>query len=426
MAIPTDRGTVLAPPAPAAEPARFGSRWWQGMRGATLPSDRRTFVSLALQSIVNAFVYSTYLARLPDIRDQTGISISTLGAVMTIGNLAGFAGSFFATSAVRRLGSKWMMIIGGVLYVFALPVIGSSSSAAVLVTAVIGMMLMNVFVDVAVAMQSTQFSAQRGRTVMGRMSGLYSLGTVGGGLAASSIAAAGFDVSMHLLVLAVLLAAALVFVGPGLLPVDEHPEGTPEPTERSGSRLRLRPRLRLGRAVLVLGLASALAVPLDIVPGEWATFRMHDDLGTGTAAAAAAYFAFAVGMAAGRLGADWAAVTIGRARLAGLGPVVSAGGLVVAATVPDRATAFAGFLVAGLGVAAISPLLTEAAGRVPGGAGFRALFVGNRLAGLLTPVAVGSLAGTSTLSVGAAMVTVVLPVAAVLVFLAVRAVRHTP
>jgi len=398
------------------EPAGFGTRWWQGLRGVTMPSDRRTFVSLALQSIVNAFVYSTYLARLPDIRDQTGISISTLGVVMTVGNLAGFAGSIVAPSAVRRLGSKWTMICGGTLYVFALPVIGSSRSAAVLVTAVIGMMLMNVLVDVGVAMQSTQFSAQRGRTVMGRMSGLYSLGTVGGGLAASSIAAAGFDVSVHLVVLAAVLAGALIFVGPGLLPVDDQPR-------RPGNAERPVSRWRPNRFVLVLGLASALAVPLDIVPGEWATFRMHDDLGTGTGAAAAAYFAFAAGMAAGRLGADWAAVHIGRTTVARLGPVVSASGLVVAATVPSRGTAFAGFLVAGLGIAAISPLLTEAAGRVPDGAGFRALFVGNRLAGLLTPVMVGSLAGTAGLSVGAAMVTVVLPVAAVLVVLAVLAVR---
>jgi hypothetical protein len=285
----------------------------------------------------------------------------------------------------------------------------------VLVTAVIGMMLMNVLVDVGVAMQSTQFSAQRGQTVMGRMSGLYSLGTVGGGLAASSIAAAGFDVSVHLVVLAVLLATALVFVGPGLLPVDE----LPEQASSASPSLRWRP----GRAVIVLGLASALAVPLDIVPGEWATFRMHDDLGTGAAAAAAAYFMFAAGMATGRLGADWAAVHIGRTTLARFGPVVSAAGLVVAATVPSRTTAFAGFLAAGLGIAAVSPLLTEAAGRVAGGAGFRALFVGNRLAGLLTPVAVGSLAGTAQLSVGVAMVSVVLPVTALLVVLAVMAVR---
>jgi MFS family permease len=388
------------------------------MRGTTMPSDSRTFISLALQAVVNAFVYSTYLARLPDIRDQAGISVSMLGVVMTVGNLVGFLGCFITTAVVRWLGSKWVMIAGGTLYVFALPVIGSSHSAVVLVTAIVVMMLMNVLVDVGFAMQSTQFSARRGQTVMGRMSGLYSIGTIGGGLAAAAIAAAGFDVSVHLFVLASVLAAALIFVGPGLLPVDERPDGIAE-GDRPASPWRP------PRVIIILGLASAMAVPLDVVPGEWATFRMRDDLGATTAAGAAAYLAFTIGMAAGRLGADWAAVHIGRTRLARLGPIVSAAGLILAATVPGHLVPYGGFLVAGLGVAAISPLLTEAAGRAPGppGAGFRALFIGNRLAGMLTPVAVGTLAGTA-MSVGAAMVTVVVPCAALLLILAVLALRH--
>ncbi len=152
---------------------------------------------------------------------------------------------------------------------------------------------------------------------------------------------------------------------------------------------------------------------------------MHDDLGAGAAAAAIAYLAFAIGMAAGRLGADWAVVHIGRTTLARLGPIVSTAGLVVAATVPGRLLPFGAFRVTGLGIAAISPPLTEAAGRAPGppGAGFRALFIGNRLAGMLTPVAVGAVAGTA-MTVGTAMVTVVLPCAALLIVTAVMAARQ--
>ena len=71
-----------APP-PAADDAIREPPVW--------PSDRRTFVSLGLQCVVNAFVYSTYVARLPDIRDEAGLSIAAMGLVMTVGNLAGFA-----------------------------------------------------------------------------------------------------------------------------------------------------------------------------------------------------------------------------------------------------------------------------------------------------------------------------------------------
>jgi hypothetical protein len=49
------------------------------------------------------------------------------------------------------------------------------------------------------------------------------------------------------------------------------------------------------------------------------------------------------------------------------------------------------------------------------------MFVGNRLAGLLTPLAMGALAGT--LSVGEAMIAIVAPSAALLLLLGVAAVR---
>ena len=80
------------------------------------------------------------------------------------------------------------------------------------------MMVTNALVDVAIAMQSATFSSRRHYPAMSRLSGLYSLGTVGGAVVATAIVAAGFDVSVHLLLLAVALAIALVFVSPGLLP----------------------------------------------------------------------------------------------------------------------------------------------------------------------------------------------------------------
>jgi hypothetical protein len=86
------------------------------------------------------------------------------------------------------------------------------------------------------------------------------------------------------------------------------------------------------------------------------------------------------------------------------------------------------FGFAGLGISVVSPLLTEAAGRTPGPS-FTAMFVGNRLAGLLTPIAMGALAGSPALGVGSAMIALVVPSAALLLLLgtaavSVRAVRR--
>ena len=171
----------------------------------------------------------------------------------------------------------------------------------------------------------------------------------------------------------------------------------------------------------MLGLASALAVPLDIVPGEWATFRVTDDLGGAQAQAALAFVAFTVGMTGGRLAGDRATARLGATRLLQGAVVVSTAGLVLAASVPGAVIMTAGFLLAGLGISVVSPLLTEAAARTPGPA-FTAMFVGNRLAGLLTPLAMGALAGTPLLSVGEAMILLVVPSGALLLLLGAAAV----
>jgi hypothetical protein len=280
-----------------------------------------------------------------------------------------------------------------------------------LVAAVVAMMVTNALVDVAVAMQSATFSSRRHYPAMSRLSGLYSLGTVGGGVVASAIVAAGFDVSVHLLVLAIALALALVFVSPGLLPADEPPSG------RGAHEAAPRPWVVLA----VLGFASALAVPLDIVPGEWATFRVTDDLGGAETQAALAFVAFTVGMTGGRLAGDRATARLGATRLLRGAVVLSTAGLVLAASVPVAALVTAGFLLAGLGISVVSPLLTEAAGRTPGPA-LTAMFVGNRLAGLLTPLAMGALAGTPALTVGEAMVVLVVPSGLLLLLLGAAAV----
>lgn len=128
-------------------------------------------------------------------------------------------------------------------------------------------------------------------------------------------------------------------------------------------------------------------------------------------------------MTGGRLAGDRATARLGATRLLRGAVVLSTAGLLLAASVPGAVLVTAGFLLAGLGISVVSPLLTEAAGRTPGPA-FTAMFVGNRLAGLLTPLAMGALAGTPALSVGEAMIALVVPSGALLLLLGAAAVRR--
>ena len=75
--------------------------------------------------------------------------------------------------------------------------------------------------------------------------------------------------------MALVLSAALLFVAPGLLHRDEAPElDAAAAAIGSGERPR-----RFGMAAMLLAAGGATAMVIEITNGDWASFRLGDDLG---------------------------------------------------------------------------------------------------------------------------------------------------
>jgi fucose permease len=218
----------------------------------------------------------------------------------------------------------------------------------------------------------------------------------------------------HLTVVALLLLGALAFVAPGLLHRDEAPE-----LDEATAATDARPRLRaLSAASLLLAVGGAMAMTIEITNGDWASFRLGDDLGARPSLAGMAFLAFTSGMTAGRLGGDWLQVRVGPHSLFRLSAVIAGTGSVLATLVPNVGLSIVGFLVAGLGTSVLFPQLYDRAARSPGppGSGFASMLIGQRGAALVAPLVVGWLADSDALDVGQAMAIVTVP-AAIVVFL---------
>src|SRR6056297_2880258 len=409
--------------------------------------DRRALQSVATQFFANGVVYATFIPRLPEIRDRVGISIGTLGVVLMLGSFAGLVGSLFTGRVIARLGTRRVMIWGALLSVGSLPVVGFATSPWMLVAGLTGVLFFDVFIDVAMNVQGSALSARRHTPVMNRLHGLWSLGTVTGGAATVVLVRAGVEAPAQLTATAVLLVGALTFIAPGLLrsdephrvdldagshdrphadlsggaPPDDGPDGGPDGgSDGAGPPRRRRSPRRLTAAAL--GVGGATAMTMEVSNGDWATFRLVDDLATGPGVGGLAFLGFTVGMTAGRLGGDWVQVRLGAGRLLRLATVVAAAGAAAATLVPNAAVAVAGFVVAGLGVATMFPQLYDRAARADGppGSGFAAMLVGQRSAAIVSPLVVGALADTAALGVGDAVAIVVLPAAALMFLTTLR------
>ena len=389
----------------------------------SLRGDRQALRAIAIQFFVNGALFASFIPRLPEIRDRVGISVAGIGLLMSIAGVGGLIASASVGRAISRFGSRPVMLVAGTLVSLSLPIVGLATTPVVLLIGLAGMLSFDVFVDVAMNMQGSWLSARRHAPVMNRLHGLWSLGTVIGGVASSRIAAAGVSLSTHLVLAGAVLLAVLRHVGRGLLTTDEHQQvvSTTDSISGHGQGRRFNPIL-----VLFL-LAGFCAVALESSSIEWAAFRVSDDFAASAGIAALAYVAVTAGMTFGRFSGDWATVRFGPKRLTHLALSLSGIGLAIASLASNQYVVLAGYAFAGLGISTLLPMLYDTAAKHPGrtGAGLGALTAGLRTASLSIPLIVGTLAA-SDLSVGSAIAIVTLPAVAGFLIITSTTNAHSP
>ncbi len=368
-------------------------------------TDRRALQSVAMQFFVNGAAFASFVPRLPEIRDRLDLDLDQLGAVLTAGSAIGLLASMWSPRIIEALGTRRALIVFVLVLLGGLPVVGFATQWWMLVIGLAAMLTADGVVDIAMNLQGSWLSARRHAPVMNRLHGLWSLGTVVGGLAAAQAASSNVSLRLHLLVVVGVLAAALVFVGTGLLAVDEGESSVPV----DGSQPRPRPRAR-GLLLAMLASSGAFALTAELVSSDWAAFRLSDDFGTSAGFAGLGFVAFTAGMTVGRMGGDAVLLRVGSDRLLRGAIVVAGIGLAIASFAPNRFGVLVGYVVAGVGISTFFPKLYDDAAKFPGrrGAALTWLRVGSGVAALAIPIVVGVLAASS-LSVGSATAIVTLP-----------------
>jgi hypothetical protein len=375
-------------------PAQLGTR------------DRRALAAVAGQFFVNGAMTASFIARAPQIRDRIGVTVDEFGLLLTAGAVFGVAGSLIAGRIVHGASTKRVLQAGAVVMVLSLPLIGAARTPTVWLVGMAAYVFVDVLVDISMNLQGSWISAHRHAPVMNRLHGLWSLGTFAGGLGAVAANATGLSTFAHLVVVAAVMAAVLLFVTRSVLDDDETGHGDdvrPAPAPHASRRARLAP-------VVLLVLAGMFAVVAEVTGGEWASFRLTDDFAAAGALGSVAFAAYTMGMTSMRVGGDALQLRLGHTRLHRLSVAIATAGFALASSVPSRFAAVVGFLLVGIGVATFMPKLYDDAARLPGrrGAGMGAMTGGMRVAYVVTPVAVGGIAGTA-LSVGTAIAVVTLP-----------------
>ena len=364
-------------------------------------SPRRLAVASGALFFVNGMVYGNWLPRIPELKDQLGLSNTNLGITLLGGGIGGIIGSLLAGRVTSRMGSRRLLlrtIVPLPIVMAAIPFVGEAW-LLLLTLSFIG--LIDVWADVAMNEQGVIAQERLGRSIMNRLHGLWSLGFGTGTLVGSLAGGVGISFRVQVVVVALVLLGVVVIVAGSLERSD------PKPVAAStGDQSTLR---HLGIAAVALAVAGAGAIALEGAPNEWAALLMRDDFGFGEWAGFGTV-AFGLGMLVGRLSGDHVIERFGSRLVFRVAPFLIAFGL-LAVVIGDAAyIGLAGLFVSGLGQSVIFPRLYLLAARVPGmtaGGGLGAMLIGLRLGGMATSVSMGALSTGADLQFALAVVGVV-------------------
>jgi MFS family permease len=317
-----------------------------GARGARL--------AVATIFCLNGVALANWIARIPDAKQQLGLSEQLLGLVLLCAAVGALLAQPTVGWLIGRVGSRRMTSLMVVAFCLSIVLPGLAADMLSLMLALFVVGACNGGLDVAMNAQAALVEQRYARPIMSSFHGLWSIGGLIGAAVGGLVAAQGVAIASHLLGVAVVATIVAVLATRWLV-------------TDAGDRRDAGPSFALPPpALLLLGFIAFGVLFCEGAIADWSGVYLRESLGSSPGIAATGFAAFSLLMAVGRLAGDGLALRLGAAWVVRVGgALVALGiGLVVASDLP--LIAIVGFGLIGAGLACSFPLLLSAAARTPG------------------------------------------------------------
>jgi MFS family permease len=359
----------------------------------------------AIVFMASGILTGTLSSRWPWLAGRLHLSSAVIGAL----GLASTAGALvtmpFAARFVHRYGARAATCVLTVATGIALALPPFAPGVVVLTVIFVLMGAVIGTGDNALNTAGVEAEKRTGTTVMSGLHGMWSVGVLAGALAGSLAARVGLDPRIQFTATGALIAVSGIASAPWLAG-----DPAPGPAVAGSAAGADVPKFVWPRGlVLLIGLVAFAAIFVEFAASSWAALFMHWTLHSSQAVAALATAVFALAMAAGRLAGDYVVARLGAVRSVRVCGVLGTAGCLLVAIAPDTGLALLGFVLIGLGVSVVVPVVFAAAGHhgpspAVGVAGVATISYG---AGLAAPSMMGGVADISSLRVAFALAAVI-------------------
>lgn len=343
---------------------------------------------------INGLGFSTWLARVPAIRDGLDISTAEVAALLFTGALGAVSGLVFSSHIIAWIGQRNTILFFGLLGLIGLAGIGIGSSwvssYALTVIAIICAGAGNGIADVAMNVEGAAVEKAVSRNIMPWFHAFWSLGTVTGAGLSALMSFLGVGIAPHTIAMALVMAPVLWIVS-RVITDDRGSVSEEGVSQRSTLADRLRvwkePRT-LAIGIIALGMAFA-----EGSANDWLALAIVDGRDQTNAVGALWFGFFTLGMMTGRIGGVYLLDKFGRVPVLQWSAAMAIAGLALVILVEQPVLSGLGALMWGLGSSLGFPVGMSAAADNPEGSAARVSAVATVAYGafLIGPPLIGGL-----------------------------------
>ncbi|WP_432547305.1 MFS transporter [Kineococcus sp. SYSU DK004] len=334
------------------------------------PAVRRARTAVYAAFTLNGFAFSTWISRIPTVREDLGLSNSQLSFLLLALSVGSVLTMPLAGLVVMRLG-RVRTVTAGVLAVatglltvaVGVDVVGSAALVAA------GLFVQGAGTaawDVAMNVEGAAVERRLGRSIMSRFHAGFSFGTVAAAGLGVLLLRLGVPTWAHLGTLALAVLAATLVAVRGFLAAPP----APEPGQEEPRGLALRDAWREPRTLL-LGVMVLCMAFVEGTANDWLALGLVDGYGASHDTGVAGFAVFVVFMTVGRLLGPVLLGVMSRVAALRACAALAVVGVVVVVTAPSLPVALLGAAAWGVGAALGFPLGMSAAADDEAGAAAR-------------------------------------------------------
>jgi len=328
---------------------------------------RRARVAIALFFFVSGFGFATWASRIPTIQHQLGLDEAQLGGVL-LALPTGLMLTLPVTGwLLQRYNSRQVMMVGAVLYNVALALLGFAQETWQLVALLFCFGSSRNLLNISVNAQSVSVQKLYSRSIIASFHGVWSVAGFAAAAVGAGLVAAGILPTYHFLAVAVVLTGVAVYFFPGTLDVAPAPAAE----RRPGFALP-------DKTLLEFGVIAFACMACEGTMYDWSGIYFQKAVRVPRETATIGFAVYMVAMTVGRFTGDRLANRFGVKVILHYSGLLITAGLALAALFPVPLVAGLGFVLVGLGVSCVVPLVFSMAARTA------ALSSGAAIAGVST------------------------------------------